>query len=224
MEFAERQVGMVPQYRSAIYTRDELETMQLLPKHTRVRVTGNQRTKTTQNGLEGVVKKSTGLGGWLCVLLSTGESINVQRNGVVVLEAPTGDEADFPDDDAGAQKHSVPLPRMRARRPIVSRASSPLPGVSKPFRRHQQYHSSSLARVNFNRLNAGALRRLGQFYNVPEVQCGSSLNELAYAVANAFTQESDLDERKVAMKLQKLWEVKRMQAELWQSDEGGSDH
>ncbi len=93
MEVAERQAGMVPQYRSAMYTRDELETMQLLPKHTRVRVTGNQRTKSTQNGLEGVVKKSTGLGGWLCVLLSTGESINVQRNGVVVLEAPTGDEA-----------------------------------------------------------------------------------------------------------------------------------
>ena len=49
--------------------------------------------------------------------------------------------------------------------------------------------SVPLQRVNFNRLNAGALRRLGQFYNVPEVQCGSSLNELAYAVANAFTQE-----------------------------------
>ena len=93
MEVAERQAGMVPQYRSAMYTTDELETMQLLPKHTRVRVTGNQRTKSTQNGLEGVVKKSTGLGGWLCVLLSSGETINVQRNGVVVLEAPTGDEA-----------------------------------------------------------------------------------------------------------------------------------
>ncbi len=76
-----------------MYTKEELETMQLLPKHTRVQITGNQRTKSTQNGLEGVVKKSTGLGGWLCVLLSSGETINVQRNGVVVLEAPTGDEA-----------------------------------------------------------------------------------------------------------------------------------
>ena len=93
MEVAERPPGVMPQYRSGMYSKEELETMQLLPKHTRVRVTGNQRTKTTQNGLEGVVKKSTGLGGWLCVLLSSGETINVQRNGVVVLEAPTGDEA-----------------------------------------------------------------------------------------------------------------------------------
>ena len=87
MEFTERS-----QYRGTMYSTEELETMQLLPKHTRVRVVGNQRTKSTQNGLEGVVKKSTGLGGWLCVLLSSGEVINVQRNGVVVLKAPTGDE------------------------------------------------------------------------------------------------------------------------------------
>ena len=93
MEVAERPPGVMPQYRSGMYSKEELETMQLLPKHTRVRVTGNQRTKTTQNGLEGVVKKSTGLGGWLCVLLSCVETMNVQRNGVVVLEAPTGDEA-----------------------------------------------------------------------------------------------------------------------------------
>ncbi len=36
--------------------------------------------------------------------------------------------------------------------------------------------------------------------------------------------QSDLDERKVAMKLAKLVEGRRMQAELvWQSDQGGSD-
>ena len=47
---------------------------------------------------------------------------------------------------------------------------------------------------------------------------------LASYVEVLIGMQSDLDERKVAMKLQKLWEVKRMQAELWQSDEGGSDH
>ena len=46
-----------------------------------------------------------------------------------------------------------------------------------------------MQRVNFNCLNAGALKRLGQFYNVPEVQYGCSLDELAYAVAGAFTRE-----------------------------------
>ena len=44
-------------------------------------------------------------------------------------------------------------------------------------------------RVNFSYLDAGALKRLGQFYNVPEANYGCSLDELAYAVASAFTQD-----------------------------------
>ena len=37
--------------------------------------------------------------------------------------------------------------------------------------------------------------------------------------------QRDADERKVAMKLAKLVEGRRMQAELvWQSDQGGSEH
>lgn len=36
--------------------------------------------------------------------------------------------------------------------------------------------------------------------------------------------QRDADERKVAMKLAKLVEGRRMQAELWQSDQGGSSH
>ena len=44
-------------------------------------------------------------------------------------------------------------------------------------------------RVNFSYLDAGALKRLGRFYNVPEASHGCSLDELAYAVASAFTQD-----------------------------------
>lgn len=46
-----------------------------------------------------------------------------------------------------------------------------------------------LQRVNFSYLEPAALKRLGQFYNVPEAQYGCSLDELAYAVASAFMRE-----------------------------------
>lgn len=36
----------------------------VLPPHTKVVVTGNNRTRSVLVGLQGVVKKSVGLGGW----------------------------------------------------------------------------------------------------------------------------------------------------------------
>lgn len=40
------------------------EEMSVLPRHTKVVVTGNNRTKSVLVGLHGVVKKAVGLGGW----------------------------------------------------------------------------------------------------------------------------------------------------------------
>lgn len=40
------------------------EELSVLPRHTKVVVTGNNRTKSVLVGLEGVVKKAVGLGGW----------------------------------------------------------------------------------------------------------------------------------------------------------------
>jgi len=46
--------------------RDESgnEELSVLPRHTKVIVTGNNRTKSVLVGLQGVVKKVVGLGGW----------------------------------------------------------------------------------------------------------------------------------------------------------------
>lgn len=46
--------------------RDESgdEELSVLPQHTKVIVTGNNRTKSVLVGLQGVVKKAVGLGGW----------------------------------------------------------------------------------------------------------------------------------------------------------------
>jgi hypothetical protein len=40
------------------------EELTVLPRHTKVIVTGNNRTKSVLVGLQGVVKKAVGLGGW----------------------------------------------------------------------------------------------------------------------------------------------------------------
>lgn len=40
------------------------EELAVLPRHTKVVVTGNNRTKSVLVGLQGVVKKAVGLGGW----------------------------------------------------------------------------------------------------------------------------------------------------------------
>lgn len=40
------------------------EELSVLPRHTKVVVTGNNRTKSVLVGLKGVVKKAVGLGGW----------------------------------------------------------------------------------------------------------------------------------------------------------------
>lgn len=42
----------------------EQACLSTLPRHTRVLIVGNQRTKRALLGLEGVVKRATGLGGW----------------------------------------------------------------------------------------------------------------------------------------------------------------
>ncbi|KAK9113174.1 hypothetical protein Scep_020693 [Stephania cephalantha] len=70
------------------------EELSVLPRHTKVVVTGNNRTKSVLVGLQGVVKKAVGLGGWHWLVLTNGIEVKLQRNALSVLEAPTGLEDD----------------------------------------------------------------------------------------------------------------------------------
>ncbi|KAF8765962.1 hypothetical protein HU200_008000 [Digitaria exilis] len=70
------------------------EELSVLPQHTKVIVTGNNRTKSVLVGLQGVVKKAVGLGGWHWLVLKNGVEVKLQRNALSVLEAPTGNEDD----------------------------------------------------------------------------------------------------------------------------------
>ncbi|XP_013588747.1 PREDICTED: LOW QUALITY PROTEIN: uncharacterized protein LOC106297016 [Brassica oleracea var. oleracea] len=70
------------------------EELTVLPRHTKVVVTGNNRTKSVLVGLQGVVKKAVGLGGWHWLVLTNGIEVKLQRNALSVIEAPTGNEED----------------------------------------------------------------------------------------------------------------------------------
>ncbi|CAN1323600.1 hypothetical protein LINPERPRIM_LOCUS32782 [Linum perenne] len=74
------------------------EELSVLPRHTKVVVTGNNRTKSVLVGLQGVVKKAVGLGGWHWLVLTNGIEVKLQRNALSVIEAPTGNEEDDDDD------------------------------------------------------------------------------------------------------------------------------
>lgn len=54
--------GGFPQFQSCGDSSEE--ELAVLPRHTKVVVTGNNRTKSVLVGLQGVVKKAVGLGGW----------------------------------------------------------------------------------------------------------------------------------------------------------------
>ncbi|KAG8377731.1 hypothetical protein BUALT_Bualt08G0063500 [Buddleja alternifolia] len=70
------------------------EELSVLPRHTKVVVTGNNRTKSVLVGLQGVVKKAVGLGGWHWLVLTNGIEVKLQRNALSVIEAPIGNEED----------------------------------------------------------------------------------------------------------------------------------
>ncbi|CAL9102788.1 unnamed protein product [Musa acuminata var. zebrina] len=118
------------------------EELSVLPRHTKVIVTGNNRTKSVLVGLQGVVKKAVGLGGWHWLVLKNGVEVKLQRNALSVLEAPTGNEDDDNNIDcdnsfcsgsavgykdiaySSLEFHKPTKPRVRHTRPWTSLAKS----------------------------------------------------------------------------------------------------
>mmetsp|Transcript_58295 Transcript_58295/g.185801 ORF Transcript_58295/g.185801 Transcript_58295/m.185801 type:complete len:202 (-) Transcript_58295:1007-1612(-) len=123
----------------------------LLPRHTKVLVTGNNRTKSSLVGLRGVVKKAVGLGGWHWLVLSNGDEVRLQRNALSVLEQPTGEEEDDDEDEdednrrhgASSPEHhdsEMTLARSRPKRP----RPCPAPVGMHPHSREPSVHVAAL--------------------------------------------------------------------------------
>ncbi|CAL5348039.1 unnamed protein product [Camellia sinensis] len=62
------------------------EELSVLPRHTKVIVTGNNRTKSVLVGLQGVVKKAVGLGGWHWLVPRVGDSLLQHQRSPINIE------------------------------------------------------------------------------------------------------------------------------------------
>eukprot|EP00878_Enallax_costatus_P009977 GHUV01010415.1.p1 GENE.GHUV01010415.1~~GHUV01010415.1.p1 ORF type:complete len:191 (+),score=36.20 GHUV01010415.1:196-768(+) len=100
----------------------------LLPKNTKVVISGNNRTKRALVGQVAVVLRSVGLGGWHVCRLETGEEVKLQRNALSVLEyGPDEPQEASSDEMTEAREPQIEiLTRPRIRRP--PRSLSPMPG------------------------------------------------------------------------------------------------
>lgn len=128
--------------------------MSVLPRHTKVLVTGNNRTKSVLVGLHGVVTKAVGLGGWHWLVLTNGDEVKLQRNALSVVEGPTGHEKDDDNDDnpfssETSQENNFPTNsfRVQPRKPTSPVSSNP--GAAGNIRRAAQYCDSYDRKENF---------------------------------------------------------------------------
>ncbi|XP_028098010.1 uncharacterized protein LOC114297741 [Camellia sinensis] len=162
------------------------EELSVLPRHTKVVVTGNNRTKSVLVGLQGVVKKAVGLGGWHWLVLKNGVEVKLQRNALSVLEPPTGNEED--EDDFGNSSSSSDIgekdndfchgiefsklskPRVRYTRPWITSASAKSSNRSIYREVHSNIRTSQVvSNMKGNVVTLGILNNCNLF--IPSPKC-----------------------------------------------------
>lgn len=180
------------------------EELSVLPRHTKVIVTGNNRTKSVLVGLQGVVKKAVGLGGWHWLVLKNGVEVKLQRNALSVLEHPTGNEEDEEydfDTSSGSdicerdndfstsmEFSKVSKPRVRCTRPWDP--STSVKSINRSSYREVQ--SNILAHqpsVNLSRLSTSTLWRYWSTFNLGSMNSNPSREQLVRAVQQHFASQ-----------------------------------
>lgn len=175
----------------------------MLPRHTKVIVTGNNRTKSVLVGLHGVVKKAVGLGGWHWLVLTNGLEVKLQRNALSVLEPPTGHEDDEIDsEDLLSSKSNIEdfSKSFRSKARLHKNSS-----LSKATSRHQAIDLSSkelrsapsqFLKVDFSKFEVAALLKYGRHFDLVELGPNPSKDQLVDAVERHFMSQQ-LDEVQV---------------------------
>ncbi|XP_078154314.1 uncharacterized protein LOC144549441 isoform X2 [Carex rostrata] len=182
------------------------EEASALPVHTKVVVTGNNRTKSVLIGLQGVVKKAVGLGGWHWLILTNGIEVKLQRNALTVIEAANGNEADdgFVCDNnpwnLATDLDDSFSPKRQKPRSKPNRSSSVHKSLSWSHScesRSKDSDSSSLAaaRVDLSKLETDALRRYCQHFKLDSTP-NPSKEQLIEGVQRHFMSQQ-LDEMQV---------------------------
>ncbi|KAM7491421.1 hypothetical protein LguiA_034342 [Lonicera macranthoides] len=181
------------------------EELSVLPRHTKVIVTGNNRTKSVLVGLQGVVKKAVGLGGWHWLVLKNGVEVKLQRNALSVLEPPTGNEEDeeydfdhsssgsdicqkdndFP---TGMEFSKFSKPRVRYSRPWVSSTSAKSINRSS-CREFESIIHTPQPRVNLAKLGSNTLWRYWSTFNLGRRTPNPSKEQLVKVVQQHFASQ-----------------------------------
>ncbi|XP_043714296.1 uncharacterized protein LOC122662659 isoform X2 [Telopea speciosissima] len=205
MEAVESSVnGVFSQLHS--YGDSSEEELSVLPRHTKVVVTGNNRTKSVLVGLQGVVKKAVGLGGWHWLVLTNGIEVKLQRNALSVIEAPTGHEddddlecenlqwncSDMTSDDTQKSHRQ----RHRSQRSVGSSHKT----MSRSFSCDSQSKGSvspvRVATVDLSKLEMAALWRYWKHFNLVDAIPNPSKEQLIDVVQRHFMSQQ-LDELQV---------------------------
>ncbi|CAM0879780.1 unnamed protein product [Alopecurus aequalis] len=184
------------------------EELMVLPRHTKVIITGNNRTKSILVGLQGVVKQAAGLGGWHWLILKNGVEVKLQRNALTVLEAPTGNEDDDEIDsnnsfcssfDMGEKDVNYSSIEYQKPKKPRARRARPWPSCTTSSTRGNFHSSSKLrARVNLTKLGAPTLWRYWNHFNLVSTNPSPSEEQLSHGVQQHF-QSQQMDELQVIL-------------------------
>ncbi|XP_054823623.1 uncharacterized protein LOC129321754 [Prosopis cineraria] len=184
------------------------EELSVLPRHTKVIVTGNNRTKSVLVGLQGVVKKAVGLGGWHWLVLKNGVEVKLQRNALSVLEHPTGneeDDLDYDNSSSGSEIHekdndfatSIDFhkpgkPRVRHSKPYMQSISAKASNRGS----YREVHSilAPQPRVNLANMGTESLWRYCRHFKLLNSNSNPTREQMVRAVQRHFALQLKVDE------------------------------
>ncbi|KAJ6426565.1 hypothetical protein OIU84_022211 [Salix udensis] len=222
------------------------EELSVLPRHTKVVVTGNNRTKSVLVGLQGVVKKAVGLGAASAKLdrhspyfnrsnnpmsdvLKNGSEVKLQRNALSVLEHPTGNEVDGDNDfdtssgsDIGEHDFYRGSEFHKISKPRVRPArpwapSAPVKSTNRnSYRDVQSIIHTPLPTVNLARLGTESLRRYCKEFKLLGVDSESSRERILNAAQIHFPSQRPLNEVQVVAEFTRV--AKRLKEKNAPSD------
>ncbi|XP_039137362.1 uncharacterized protein LOC120274883 [Dioscorea cayenensis subsp. rotundata] len=183
------------------------EELSVLPRHTKVVVTGNNRTKSVLVGLQGVVKKAVGLGGWHWLVLTNGIEVKLQRNALSVIEAPTGHEEDDEIECENMQWNASDMASddTQSHKPQRSKSRTHKVSTHKSLSRSHSCDSQSKGsissssgtmKVDLSKLETNALWRYWHHFNLMGASPNPSKEQLIDVVQRHFMSQQ-LDEMQV---------------------------
>lgn len=171
----------------------------VLPRFTRVRISGNNRTKSEMVGRQGYVRSAMTLGGWHEVVLEPGPAggagiVRVQRNALEVIAMPSGEEVVRLEPgwavDMGVVGGGVVKRKRREREKEKER--------EKERERERDAGDDAAAPcANIGRLRSASLKKYRRVYNL-NVAKDCSRDELIGAVRSHF-ERTKVDETAVIM-------------------------